>query len=628
MSTRSRTNGSPDATRAVDWEQRLDFPRLRRERLERARASLERSELGAVLLFDPNNIRYVTSTHIGEWARDKNARFTLLARGRRPDPLGLRLRRPPPPDVRALASRGELPRRRLADAGRDARRDGHPRPARREDRPRVARAGAPRRAARRRHGGSRHPGGAAARRAPRHGRLEGSPRGPHDQDGGRDRAARPVGGPRRRGLRRDLPDAPSRACTSTRSSAARTSCLFEMGSEQVEAVNAVSGDRCNPHPHVFSDRLLRPGDQAFFDIIHSFMGYRTCYYRTFNIGGVSPSQLDAYKQCREWLDAAIALVAARHDHRSDRGGVADGRGARVPRRGDVLRPPVRARDRRRPLRVADDLARPLARGAGRARGRDGVRARDVLRGDRRALGGADRGGGRRHGDGLRRDHPLPGRGAARRGPPVRARRRPPARPGRDFDRQRRRLGARRRRGVVRSRSSRRASPVERRDRHARPRGRTARLPARPARGRGARRRAARTLDRPDHVPARRRDARLDAHGAHARLARRRARRRAPALLRDELLRARGRARAVPRGTRREAPAGRVWRDPRRDAPRVPQRRARALDRDGVAAAADRRERHVLPRAWLRTPRRTRSTRAIPATTTSSSSRRARWTSRR
>ena len=62
-----------------------------------------------------------------------------------------------------------------------------------------------------------------------------------------------------------------------------------MGSEQVEAINAVSGDRCNPHPHVFSDRLLRPGDQAFFDIIHSFMGYRTCYYRTFNVGGVSPA---------------------------------------------------------------------------------------------------------------------------------------------------------------------------------------------------------------------------------------------------------------------------------------------------------------------------------------------------
>ena len=51
-----------------------------------------------------------------------------------------------------------------------------------------------------------------------------------------------------------------------------------------------------------------PGDQAFFDIIHSFMGYRTCYYRTFNVSYATPSQLDAYKQCREWLDDAIDRV--------------------------------------------------------------------------------------------------------------------------------------------------------------------------------------------------------------------------------------------------------------------------------------------------------------------------------
>src|SRR5207253_11418322 len=81
---RSRSVGSPDATRAVDWEQRIDFPRLRQDRLDRAKAALERSELGAVLLFDPNNIRYVTSTHVGERARDKNARHVLLARGAHP----------------------------------------------------------------------------------------------------------------------------------------------------------------------------------------------------------------------------------------------------------------------------------------------------------------------------------------------------------------------------------------------------------------------------------------------------------------------------------------------------------------------------------------------------------------
>jgi methionine aminopeptidase len=81
-----------------------------------------------------------------------------------------------------------------------------------------------------------------------------------------------------------------------------------MGSDDVEAINAISGERCNPHPHNFTDRLIRPGDQAFFDILQSFMGYRTCYYRTFNVGRATPVQHDAYKRAREWLDLAIALI--------------------------------------------------------------------------------------------------------------------------------------------------------------------------------------------------------------------------------------------------------------------------------------------------------------------------------
>jgi Xaa-Pro dipeptidase len=84
--------------------------------------------------------------------------------------------------------------------------------------------------------------------------------------------------------------------------------LYEMGSDDVEAINAVSGERCNPHPHNFSDRMIRPGDQAYFDIIQSFNGYRTCYYRTFAVGRSSPAQRDAYVRAREWIDAAIELV--------------------------------------------------------------------------------------------------------------------------------------------------------------------------------------------------------------------------------------------------------------------------------------------------------------------------------
>jgi Xaa-Pro dipeptidase len=85
--------------------------------------------------------------------------------------------------------------------------------------------------------------------------------------------------------------------------------LYELGSDQVEAINAVSGERCNPHPHNFTDRIIRPGDQAFFDIIHSFNGYRTCYYRTFSVGSSTQPQVDAYTKAREWMDAAIDKVA-------------------------------------------------------------------------------------------------------------------------------------------------------------------------------------------------------------------------------------------------------------------------------------------------------------------------------
>jgi Xaa-Pro dipeptidase len=84
--------------------------------------------------------------------------------------------------------------------------------------------------------------------------------------------------------------------------------LYEAGSDDVEAINAVSGERCSPHPHNFTDRIYRPGDQAFFDVIQAYMGYRTCYYRTLNVGSATPAQHDAYRRAREWIDVAIELV--------------------------------------------------------------------------------------------------------------------------------------------------------------------------------------------------------------------------------------------------------------------------------------------------------------------------------
>jgi Xaa-Pro aminopeptidase len=298
---------SRGATMAVDWEQRIDFAKLRSDRLARAQDALEVSDLGALLLFDPNNIRYVTSTHIGEWARDKNARFALLTRvgppllwdfgsaarhhqlyapwlpeesfragvspmrGAMPDETGV-------PDVLAQHVLTELRERGLESDPLGI------------DMTDMVALDALHRA------GVATADGSQVMLAARAIKTD-------EEIALLDHAAAIVDAVYERIYELLRPGVTERKIV-----ADAQRLLFELGSEQVEAINAVSGDRCNPHPHVFSDRLLRPGDQAFFDIIHSFMGYRTCYYRTFNVGAANQAQLDAYKQCREWLDDAIELV--------------------------------------------------------------------------------------------------------------------------------------------------------------------------------------------------------------------------------------------------------------------------------------------------------------------------------
>lgn len=298
---------SRGATMAVDWEQRIDFDRLRRERRERAQAALRESDLGAVLLFDPNNIRYVTSTHIGEWARDKNARYVFLPR--EGDPIlwdfgsaskHHKLYAPwlPESSWRAGISpmRGALGpdsgvpdhvAERIHHEMRERGIENEPLGIDNTDMLTVE--------ALRRKGVHVTDGTQVLLRARR--------KKTEDEKALLDHAAAMVDGVYEVIYRMLRPGVQEHTIV-----AEAQRWLFEHGSDQVEAINAVSGDRCNPHPHVFSDRLLRPGDQAFFDIIHSFMGYRTCYYRTFCVGSASQAQLDAFKQCREWLDAAIEQV--------------------------------------------------------------------------------------------------------------------------------------------------------------------------------------------------------------------------------------------------------------------------------------------------------------------------------
>ena len=298
---------SRGSTMAVDWEQRIDFAKLRADRLARARNALERSELGALLLFDPNNIRYVTSTHIGEWARDKNARFVLLPRSG--DPIlwdfGSAARHHqlyapwlPQESFRAGVSpmRGAMPDETgVPDTLASTITTSWPSGASAGEQVGIDMTDIVTLNALHRAGVSTADGSQVM--------LQARAIKTEEEVALLDHAAAIVDAVYERIYEMLRPGVTERQIV-----AEAHRLLFELGSEQVEAINAVSGDRCNPHPHVFSDRLLRPGDQAFFDIIHSFMGYRTCYYRTFSVGGTNQAQLDAYKQCREWLDDAIDLV--------------------------------------------------------------------------------------------------------------------------------------------------------------------------------------------------------------------------------------------------------------------------------------------------------------------------------
>lgn len=301
----------------VDWENRLDTDRLRRERLAKLKAELDRSDLGALLTFDFHNIRYMTSTHIGTWAMDKMIRFALLPRGG--DPV-------------------------LWDFGSAAKH--HTLQAPWLDEPHAA--------AGRGHNYGSRAGISTLRGAisPDNGRaedvaakvaqvmadfgLQGQPIGVDVIEPPVMFALQKLGIPvvdgqqvfleARRVKTSDEIGLLTQAASMVdaayedlyeflRPGVRENECvglvakkLFDLGSEHVEGVNAISGERCSPHPHVFSDRLIRPGDPAFFDILHSYQGYRTCYYRTFAVGSASKAQNGAYKICRELMDNAIELV--------------------------------------------------------------------------------------------------------------------------------------------------------------------------------------------------------------------------------------------------------------------------------------------------------------------------------
>ena len=292
---------------SVDYEARVDFDRLRKYRIDRAKSALNTSECGAFLLFDFYNIRYTTQTWIGGALGDKMTRYALLTRNGEPMlwdfGSAVRHHKLYSPWLEPENNRPGM----LGLRGAVAPSAGLMESAVREIKALLVEAGV-----------ADYPIGVDIVEPPflfemqRQGlkvvdaqqyMLDARVIKSMDEIMLLNQAAAMVDG-----VYQDISEALKPGVRENEIVALANKRLYEMGSDQVEAVNAISGDRCNPHPHNFTDRIIRPGDQAFFDIIHSFNGYRTCYYRTFAVGSATESQQDAYRQAREWMDTAIQTV--------------------------------------------------------------------------------------------------------------------------------------------------------------------------------------------------------------------------------------------------------------------------------------------------------------------------------
>jgi Xaa-Pro aminopeptidase len=69
------------STTGTDWQARVDFDRLRRDRLARARMMMDKHDLGALVCFVGENVRYITSVYQGNWKNNIFIRYCVLPRG-------------------------------------------------------------------------------------------------------------------------------------------------------------------------------------------------------------------------------------------------------------------------------------------------------------------------------------------------------------------------------------------------------------------------------------------------------------------------------------------------------------------------------------------------------------------
>ena len=291
-------------TATTDWEAGVNYDRLRQERFEKAQASIKAKGLGAVLTFEMDNIRYITGTHIGEWCRDKMNRYAICpAEGKSylfdPAPPAKRISSPwigdrmeapisnmlgaIPPALKVQDDFAKQIKRVLSEYGLDNKPLG-------VDTMELSMLRALEKI------GLEIVDGQQAMLDAREIKTD-------DEIELMKKAAAMVDA-----VYVDIAKAIRPGIRENELVAIANYHLYKFGSERVQCVNAVSGGRGKPHSHTFSDRIIQPGEIVYLDLMHAFMGYQTCYYRTFICGKPNKHQIEAYETASKWLSDAIDII--------------------------------------------------------------------------------------------------------------------------------------------------------------------------------------------------------------------------------------------------------------------------------------------------------------------------------
>jgi Xaa-Pro aminopeptidase len=84
---------------------------------------------------------------------------------------------------------------------------------------------------------------------------------------------------------------------------------YDLGGEVYSGMLVTSGPFSWPNSRYMTDRIIRPRDIVYADVYNTtYNGYHICYYRTFSVGKPPQQLVDAYNTSLEWLYKAISVI--------------------------------------------------------------------------------------------------------------------------------------------------------------------------------------------------------------------------------------------------------------------------------------------------------------------------------